>query len=185
MEDEDQFIIDDEDCNCVYQVLKEHKPVIRTKFNVLNYKSLSKQDLRKEVTSWITTLMKGKSKTLAADIEKTISRSSEDTNDYILRVKRLTFLSTKKTMKEALKEACFMTNDPFSVCRDEYEEQEKQEIKKLQTPLEIAESSLFTCKRCGTDKTYYYSMQIRRADEPPTVFITCMNKDCRYSWREG
>ena len=61
---------------------------------------------------------------------------------------------------------------------------EKKEIKRIQTPLEVVEG-IFVCKKCNGSKTYSYSLQIRSSDEPPTVFIHCMNKTCKYSWREG
>lgn len=39
----------------------------------------------------------------------------------------------------------------------------------------------FTCRRCHSRKTTYYEMQTRSADEPMTVFVTCMN--CNNRWK--
>lgn len=45
---------------------------------------------------------------------------------------------------------------------------------------EISEG-LFQCKRCGSKKTTYYSLQTRSADEPMTNFITCVS--CKNRWK--
>ncbi|MEB3860973.1 MAG: transcription factor S [Desulfurococcales archaeon] len=39
-----------------------------------------------------------------------------------------------------------------------------------------------TCPKCGHDEIYYWMMQTRAADEPPTRFYRC--KRCGYTWRE-
>ena len=38
------------------------------------------------------------------------------------------------------------------------------------------------CPRCGNDEAYYWVVQTRRADEPPTRFYKCTR--CGYVWRE-
>ena len=38
------------------------------------------------------------------------------------------------------------------------------------------------CPRCGHDEAYYWTVQTRRADEPPTRFYKCTK--CGYVWRE-
>nr|QDY51860.1 transcription factor S-II [Mimiviridae sp. ChoanoV1] len=39
----------------------------------------------------------------------------------------------------------------------------------------------FVCKRCGSRETCYYEVQTRSADEPMTIFITCLN--CGNRWK--
>mgnify|MGYP001772722513 CR=1 FL=1 len=39
-----------------------------------------------------------------------------------------------------------------------------------------------TCKRCGAQEAYYWVLQTRAADEPPTRFYKCVK--CGYVWRE-
>lgn len=39
----------------------------------------------------------------------------------------------------------------------------------------------FVCRRCKSKKTTYYEMQTRSADEPMTIFVTCLN--CENRWR--
>jgi DNA-directed RNA polymerase subunit M/transcription elongation factor TFIIS len=42
-------------------------------------------------------------------------------------------------------------------------------------------SDLYTCPRCKQSNVSITQKQIRRADEPPSVIIRCLN--CHYSWR--
>lgn len=38
------------------------------------------------------------------------------------------------------------------------------------------------CPKCGHNEVYYWVMQTRRADEPPTRFYKCVK--CGHVWRE-
>ena len=42
-------------------------------------------------------------------------------------------------------------------------------------------SGVYKCRKCGCDKTTQFEMQTRSADEPMTLFITCV--DCGNSWK--
>ena len=39
----------------------------------------------------------------------------------------------------------------------------------------------FTCRKCGQNKTTHYALQTRSADEPMTVFVTCLT--CSNRWK--
>lgn len=39
-----------------------------------------------------------------------------------------------------------------------------------------------TCPKCGNDEAYYWFLQTRRGDEPPTRFYRCVK--CNHVWRE-
>lgn len=41
----------------------------------------------------------------------------------------------------------------------------------------------FKCRRCQKRECTYYELQTRSADEPMTIFITCLN--CGKEWRQG
>ena len=45
---------------------------------------------------------------------------------------------------------------------------------------EEVSDGLFECRKCGSKKTTYYSLQTRSADEPMTNFITCTVCDNRW-----
>lgn len=40
---------------------------------------------------------------------------------------------------------------------------------------------IFQCNRCKSNKTSYYQLQTRSADEPMTTFVTCFN--CNKKWK--
>lgn len=41
----------------------------------------------------------------------------------------------------------------------------------------------FECEKCGERNAYYFQQQTRGADEPMTVFVTCL--ECGNKWRDG
>ena len=57
----------------------------------------------------------------------------------------------------------------------------KEEANIKAKPVEIKEG-IYTCKKCGGKKTQSYEVQLRRSDEPATVFIECVNPKCRNKW---
>jgi len=42
-------------------------------------------------------------------------------------------------------------------------------------------SGVYKCRKCGGDKTVQHEMQTRSADEPMTLFITCVT--CQNAWK--
>jgi len=56
----------------------------------------------------------------------------------------------------------------------------KREDSRNQTSTQCS-TSLFTCKRCTSKNCSYYELQIRSADEPATIFVSCL--DCGKHWR--
>ena len=48
-----------------------------------------------------------------------------------------------------------------------------------------ATTELFKCFKCKQRKCSYYELQIRSADEPATIFISCLNPKCKNKWRIG
>ena len=60
------------------------------------------------------------------------------------------------------------------------EEKSKRDKNKFETNLEAA-TDTFTCRKCKSKKCSYYLQQVRSADEPMTVFVTCI--DCGTRWK--
>ena len=56
----------------------------------------------------------------------------------------------------------------------------KREASKFNANIE-ASTDMFTCKKCRSKKCTYYELQTRSADEPATIFVTCL--DCGKHWR--
>jgi len=61
------------------------------------------------------------------------------------------------------------------------EQQLKRETKLLEGNKDMA-TDQFRCNRCNKRQCTYYEMQTRSADEPMTIFITCLN--CGKHWRQ-
>jgi transcription elongation factor S-II len=60
------------------------------------------------------------------------------------------------------------------------EDKIKRDASKFKTNIE-ASTDMFTCKKCKSKKCTYYELQTRSADEPATIFITCL--DCGKHWK--
>ena len=65
--------------------------------------------------------------------------------------------------------------------RDQFEKQQIREKKQLEGNRNMA-TDHFLCGRCHKRECTYYEMQTRSADEPMTIFITCVN--CGKHWRQ-
>ena len=79
-------------------------------------------------------------------------------------------------------ELAFMTH--FEMKPDKWEEMIKaksiRDKSKFEQNIE-ASTDTFTCRKCRSKKCTYYQMQTRSADEPMTVFVTCL--DCSTRWK--
>lgn len=78
----------------------------------------------------------------------------------------------------------FMTHQEMNPnkWRDALERKRVRDASKLNNKVQ-ASTDLYTCpiRACRSKKCTYYEMQTRSADEPTTVFITCL--DCGKNWR--
>lgn len=43
-----------------------------------------------------------------------------------------------------------------------------------------AATSMFTCRKCKGKNCTYYMQQVRSADEPMTIYVTCIDCGCRW-----
>ena len=78
----------------------------------------------------------------------------------------------------------FMTHqemDP-AIWKSMIEKKIKRDASKYSTNVE-AMTEMFTCKKCKSKKCTYYELQTRSADEPSTIFITCI--DCGKHWKQN
>ena len=69
---------------------------------------------------------------------------------------------------------------PYAITKKEleYKSLRKEMIK---GELENDICGIFKCGKCRTNKTTYYQMQTRSADEPMTTFVSCVN--CGNRWK--
>jgi len=95
-------------------------------------------------------------------------------NDHVVKM-----LTTKQIKAHEL---AFMTHQEIQA--DKWnpliEKKTKRDASKCDKKIG-ASTAMFTCSRCQSKNCTYYEMQTRSADEPATIFITCLN--CDKHWR--
>jgi len=76
----------------------------------------------------------------------------------------------------------FMTHQEMNPSRwsSLIQQKMKRDASKFNTNIQ-ASTDMFTCKKCRSKKCTYYELQTRSADEPATIFITCL--DCGKHWK--
>jgi transcription elongation factor S-II len=76
----------------------------------------------------------------------------------------------------------FMTHQEFNPSHWKVliDQKIKRDASKFTTNIE-ASTDMFTCKRCKSKRCTYYELQTRSADEPATIFVTCL--DCGKHWK--
>jgi transcription elongation factor S-II len=76
----------------------------------------------------------------------------------------------------------FMTHQELNPSRWSklIEQKIKRDASKFTTNVQ-ASTDMFTCKKCRSKKCTYYELQTRSADEPATIFVTCL--DCGKHWK--
>ena len=66
---------------------------------------------------------------------------------------------------------------------DSAREKVKRAIRQLEKPPAAPENLLYTCFKCGSNKIFSISKQVKSADEGTTVFDDC--RDWHNKWRGG
>ena len=59
------------------------------------------------------------------------------------------------------------------------EQKIKRDKNKFENHVE-ASTDTFTCRKCKSNKCSYYALQTRSADEPMTIYVTCLSCDNRW-----
>jgi DNA-directed RNA polymerase subunit M/transcription elongation factor TFIIS len=75
---------------------------------------------------------------------------------------------------------------PYEMFPEKWFELRDKQLQREQKILEGNKSRAtdqFKCRRCNKRECTYYELQTRSADEPMTIFITCLN--CGKEWRQG
>lgn len=83
----------------------------------------------------------------------------------------------------APKTLAFMTHQEMNPAhwKDMIERKMKRDATKFSTNVE-AMTDMFCCKKCKSRRCTYYELQTRSADEPSTIFISCL--DCGKHWKQ-
>lgn len=76
----------------------------------------------------------------------------------------------------------FMTHQEW--CPEKWAElidrKSKRDMQKFENNMEAA-TDTFVCRKCRNNKCTYYQLQTRSADEPMTVYVTCLT--CNNRWK--
>jgi DNA-directed RNA polymerase subunit M/transcription elongation factor TFIIS len=186
---ENENVIDNEDEGVGIDEILEDKPTVNTRkcefvldknkirSQMNDYKYLKTDDLESIITNTIKDFTPS---------EKNINIFSKNilSKEDIGNIMRFMYNKKELSLKEVLE--CIKTNNHSfnGVLWEENREELKKEVIRLQTKINVVESYI-ACPKCKQKKIQFYNVQLRRADEPPTTFNNCMNKDCMYSWRTG
>lgn len=63
---------------------------------------------------------------------------------------------------------------------NEIKQLQKEKDEFISNPF-VVEEGVMKCDKCGSNRTYSFSKQVRSADEGFTTFVTCANCNCK--WR--
>ena len=99
-----------------------------------------------------------------------------------INLKNETLLAQIKNKEVSAQTLAFMTHQEFNPehWKEHIERKIKRDSSKYTTNIE-ASTDMFTCKKCKSNRCTYYELQTRSADEPTTVFVTCL--DCGKHWK--
>jgi transcription elongation factor S-II len=105
---------------------------------------------------------------------------------YIDRTRTLFYnLTNKKLLKSIInyeikpQQLANMTHQEMDMDKWKNMIEKKKQRDKSKTEERMIEGA-FKCKKCGSEKTSYYQMQTRSADEPMTTFVQC---ECGNRWK--
>jgi transcription elongation factor S-II len=99
-----------------------------------------------------------------------------------LNLKNEELLSQLKNKEITPQSLAFMTHQEMNPehWRVLIDKKIKRDANKYTTNIK-ASTDMFTCKKCKSKRCTYYELQTRSADEPATIFVTCL--DCGKNWK--
>ena len=99
-----------------------------------------------------------------------------------MNLKQTSLLDQLKNKDISPQNVAFMTHQEYNPTRWKalIESKMKRDASKYDDNIQ-ASTNMYTCKKCKSSRCTYYEMQTRSADEPATIFVTCL--DCGKHWR--
>jgi transcription elongation factor S-II len=99
-----------------------------------------------------------------------------------MNLKNPDLLQQIKNAEITSQSVAFMTHQELNPIRWKtlIDQKIKRDASKFTTNIQ-ASTDMFTCKKCKSKKCTYYELQTRSADEPATIFVTCL--DCGKHWK--
>lgn len=156
------------------EIINDHDITINVEKGIYNY-SIWRSQLRYQPCTWdsdsFVSVYKNKFKQICANL---IPTSYIQNENLIKRLKNKEFLPHEI----AFASPCELFPERWAKI---ISEKEKRDSAVSEIDNSIA-TEQFKCSRCKGNKTTYYTMQTRSADESETIFITCLN--CGKRWRK-
>lgn len=99
-----------------------------------------------------------------------------------INLKNPTFLNQIKNGEVTPQNVAFMSHQEMNAMRWRplIEKKTIRDANKYTNDIQ-ASTDMFTCKKCKSKRCTYYELQTRSADEPATIFVTCL--DCGKNWK--
>lgn len=149
------------------EILGNEKNAINLEKGIYNY-SIQEANFRKIVKKWentaFTQLYMDRLRTIYVNLKNKELLNLVISGEVLPQ--NLAFMTHQEMNPERWKEAIDM-----KIKRNE---------SKYNTKME-ASTDMFKCRKCKSNRCTYYELQTRSADEPATVFITCL--DCGKHWK--
>lgn len=127
------------------------------------------------VCHWKNQLFENVYKTVARRLITNLNKDSYVKNNRLIqRLKDNEFKMDELAMKNS-----------YDLFPEQWKELSDRQIQREQRLLEGNKgmaTNIFKCHGCGKRECTYYEMQTRSADEPMTIFITCLN--CGKRWKQ-
>ena len=101
---------------------------------------------------------------------------------------RSVYLNLKPTLIEKIKSGEILAQQVPFMTHQELQSEKwsklidakiKRDKSKFENNVE-ASTDTFTCRKCKSNKCSYYQLQTRSADEPMTIYVTCLTCDNRW-----
>ena len=107
---------------------------------------------------------------------------SDRLRSIVMNMKQTSLLEQMQNKEISPQNVAFMTHQEYNPARWKslIESKMKRDASKYDDNIQ-ASTNMYTCKKCKSSRCTYYEMQTRSADEPATIFVTCL--DCGKHWR--
>ena len=98
-----------------------------------------------------------------------------------MNLKNKELIDMINTSKIKPHEIAFMTHQEMrpDIWKELIEIKQKKDMLKFENNME-ASTDTFTCRKCKSRKCSYYQLQTRSADEPMTLFVSCLDCGARF-----
>ena len=149
------------------KLISDEKIAANLEIGVFNY-SLKEATHKKEVKKW--------------DNPRFVLLYSDRLRTMYLNMKKKSILKLLQSGELTPQTFTFMTHQEMQpqLWKELIEKKSIIDASKFDTNI-TARTDMFTCGKCKSKKCTYYTMQTRSADEPETIFITCL--DCGKNWK--